>query len=344
MANCGRCHAPNDEDALQCANCGEILKQVRSGSNYAAAVRESAARNSAQAAEVASPSIAVFQARSVFGAVKLCAWLAVAAGIVATCLASAALLYPDYGYNLMEAGVVIGCAAASIVAVGCCVMAFGYAMQGMSSMAARTKTGVQEEELVSPPRRVPQFLAKYVGVRESELEKQVTRHAGPEWSYRFASAYGNLAVPVTSCCALLCFAFLPQYRLGESYSGYRCVQVIIEGLMDLQREFANVESLVALAIPVMLVVQFVLALRRAKAALLISSLVSFGLVLALFLVNFAKHSDVASQTMLKQAHALIGFRYGYLLTLLLVIACAVAAALRFVGDIELQRVARGADG
>lgn len=340
MANCPRCRNDNDAEALQCATCGEMLVKVRSGTNWAADLREANAR--IQPFAIAAPVLEVFRARSVFRGVKLCGWLALLAAIAAGILAGLAFIFTEQGYYLFEAAVVIGCTVPAIVAVGLLILLFGYILQALSTWFANIEvrykqkhpsapSSTQGERTLKPPQR------KDAAGPEPIPATPTPSPAVPSLpsSIRLLSRYGN---PALSGCAFLCFIFLPQYQLGDNVTGYQCIQMIAVGLLQLRREFANTESLVALAIPLALAIQFQLALQRHRTALLASSLTSIGLLLTFFLINFAKHTDTAFQQVLKQTETTISFRHGYLIVFFIVIASALLAGLKLIASTHTKRV------
>jgi hypothetical protein len=208
-----------------------MLAKVRSGSNWAADLRRSSARTHAAPLAFAAPVLEVFDVRSVFCAVKMCGWAALFTGGGCGAAGRLGIFAPEQGYYLLEAAIVIGCAAPAILALGGLILLFGYVLQAMSLKFAQLRASYQcsaasQEETSSLPPRMRRPFSSLRSRQESE-----THDVLPEPSaavvpsgVRLLARFGSSGF---SFCALVCFGFLPQYQMGESYNGVQCVRAIL---------------------------------------------------------------------------------------------------------------------
>jgi hypothetical protein len=286
----------------------------------------------------------IYDPRAVFRLVKWLAFAALVALSLGALCAGAAFISDEYGYNLMEAGVVIVSAAASILAIDVLILVFSLCLRRLSVLLtgleqrrlqafARGKPDVDANTCLSSEARrewVP-FSSTLWRKRKSGITKhQPARHpvgsceAQERFGFRKTIGILTFLPAFVSSLALAAYLLLPQYRIVEPFTGIRSVAAIVKGLAGHDHAFANAESLVALAIPPALLTLLLLFSDRRYRAGLLAWLTTMALMTTLFVANTAKQNSARLST---ESEALVGFSHGFWVVGALLLIMPVAVVL-----------------
>lgn len=363
---CPRCQRAQDAEALQCDHCGEILQQTKHGTNYAAEIRQGSAtsrrtvksfggehegrpfpKGPSRPIEIISLIPELYDPRATFRLVKWGGFAGLALLAVAGVSSGLALLIDSIGYTLMESGVVLASAGASVFGLDLVIILYALGL---------TKVG----RLLSTPSPAEALPEKhYHKEQKSQRGSRLTHKAEPvkHESSRPPLPFLNepLQGPVTKTplresirssdffsfapllfvkikatlpellafAALASFLLLPQYRVAEPINGFRSSTAILSGFLHGDTAYASAESVVALMIPVALLLLTVLTLTRQPRQALLAWLISLALIATLFTVNYAKDQSGYTTTQ----RAMLGFEYGFWIVAAIVVLVPVAMLL-----------------
>jgi hypothetical protein len=341
-------------------SCGEILKQTKSGVNYAAEIRQGSATSytyaTASAAGRAQMQMLriipeLYDPRATFRLIKWIGFAGLSVVAIALACSGLALVIESFGYNLMESAVVLGSAGTAIFGLDLILILYALTLTQFGKSLA-TSSNVQSESFIvfkegkiraSAKAEQPYKYQKNSAAEAALPQKQQSQQQGitlhwitaverGRYCFSFFASHAALILAVLS---FLAFLFLPQYRVGQPLTGYRSTLQIFTGFVHRDIAFASAESLVALLIPAaLLMVSLLIILRQPRQAML-AWLITIGLFATLFLVNYTK--DRTGYT--HQQRAMLGFEYGFWIV---ITAVALIPPLMMFGNFKQRQSSRSA--